>query len=98
MVIGVHSIINKGMLHVKTWVIEVRNVKSGVNLGLKVVMTIWVVITRVVIGVQISFSLSKGILHVKTWVIEVRNVNSGVNLGLKVVMTILVVITRVLSS
>ena len=50
-------------------------------------MTAWGVITRVVIGVQISLSLSKGILHVKTWVIEVRNVKSGFNLGLKVVMT-----------
>ena len=35
-------------------VIEVRDVKSGVNQGLGVVINAWVVIIRVAIGVQIS--------------------------------------------
>ena len=38
-----------GMLHTKIWV---NNVKAGIDLGMGVVMTAWVVRTRVYTGVQ----------------------------------------------
>ena len=48
-VIGGQTIIlsSMGMLHIKTQVFGVRNVKSGLNLGMRVVMTAWVINTRV---------------------------------------------------
>ena len=83
------------MWHIKTYVIDARNVKYRVKLGLGVVMTDWVVNPRVVIGVQISFSSRMGMLYIKTLLIVVRNVNLGVHFGSGVVMTTWVVITRV---